>query len=143
MCYSIYLSTESPTDLQALELEYARFEPNPVVPFPILQYAKQWFLTREFGDCSCHFRCLSTDEPCFGPSEDWFEADEDDVAATRQVFEVIRGIVEGGYGLDLMCIWEGTDIGSIRRREVKMNEVNETTFWFFENYYFSFRVDSG
>lgn len=80
--------------------------------------------------------------PPLGSCEDRLNEDEDDVAATCQVFELFRSLVASGYGLDLLCVWEqeSTKLDQIRRFVVSINQVNESTFRFFENSYFAFRI---
>ncbi|MEQ1935878.1 MAG: hypothetical protein ABL962_18630, partial [Fimbriimonadaceae bacterium] len=124
-------------DLQSLGLSHARFEPDPELPFPLLQYPKQWYLTREFGGCSCHFRAYLCEEPEFGPLEDW-EEDDDDIEATRQIFALFKNIHQSGYGLDLLCLWQPVELEDIRAVRVSFTQVTIDSFRFFENYYFSF-----
>jgi hypothetical protein len=85
---------------------------------------------------------MMSEDPEFGPPEDWCEEDEDDVEATREVFELVRSVIASGYGLDSLCVWEqeATKLGQIRRFDVSINQIEGSTFRFFENSYFAFRV---
>src|SRR5437773_5314111 len=108
MCYVICLSTTSQEDLSAIPSDRLRFERirdegDPGI-LRLLDHPAKWFLTREFGGCSCHFRhdasvngwtCETATS--FEPPQDWCPEDAENVEATKDAFEVFKRILAEGH----------------------------------------------
>src|SRR6266550_3266194 len=120
MCNVIYLSTTSDEDLSAVSSDRLRFEPITEDDDPgilaLLEYPHKWYLTREFGGCSCHFRhdrSISgwTGEAIrsFEPPQDWCPEDSDNIEATLAAYEVLMRILASGYRLDLVDVRTDTN----------------------------------
>lgn len=143
MCYSIYLSTDSPQDLAAevfAHLQFGMPAPDPAHEelLPLFAHPRRWYLSRrEYGGCSCHFR-HSMDEATFEPPQDWFPEDADDIAASREAYRAFRKIVSDGYGLDLISVWD-METAEVKKLVVPLSSMGEDSFRFFSGYRFDFR----
>ena len=139
MCYSIYLSTDSDQDLSAGNSDLVRFT-NEAVPetyTSLLRYPKQWYVGSKRG-CSCTFRHLHSVELRFGEPVDWYEEGEDELAATLSFIKVVRKILEMGFQADCVDIWEGTAREEIIEIALKLDDIFDKQFRFFENHHFIF-----
>ncbi len=144
MCHMVYLSTTCEEDLRALVSDCVRFEPitdrdDPAI-LALLEYPRRWFLTREFGGCSCHFRhSMAIDSRTgdriveFEPPQDWLPEDEDDVAATVAAYDVFSRIVEEGHYLDVVDVWNGARPETIETVGVSLSGVPGDHFRFHED----------
>ncbi|MCH8979498.1 MAG: hypothetical protein IH945_09705 [Armatimonadetes bacterium] len=143
MCFSIYLSTTSDEDLSKLNdgpFFFLRPGENDDVQFlALLEHANQWFLSCQYGGCSCHFRHREGVEPLgFGLTLDWFPEDDDDLESTKAVYDVLSRLVSEGHKLDLLDVWEGYLPSEIKARTVSLHEVSRDEFAFFEQCRFIF-----
>lgn len=145
MCYSIYVSTTSPENLDEAVFKHLQFnggfepEPNHEPLMPLLGHPRRWYLTRaEYGGCSCHFRHADYDLS-FGPPEDWCPEDEDNNLATSEAYHFFRQVLEQGYELDLINAWSNeTPMYQVTSLDVFLDSVPEESFRFFENHHFKF-----
>lgn len=140
MCYSIYLSTDSDLDLSKWNYDLVRFriEPAPEIFRPKLRFPYQWYVGSKSG-CSCTFRHLYSVELGFGEPVDWYEEDEEEITATISFIKVIRKIVEMGFHVDCVDIWEGASPEEISEFSVNLDVVSDKQFRFFENHHFIFQ----
>lgn len=141
MCYSIYISTDSRSDLAAKNNELIEFtrmkDKSENSSISLLSFENVWHVGSR-SNCSCGFRHLLSHELGFSEPVDWYEEDEQDLEATKQVYLIFRGLVEDGCSLDCVDKWEGADLSNIVSIEVSVREVGAAEFRFFENYYFVF-----
>ena len=141
MCYTIYLSTTSGEDLSDLNdgpfFFYRPSEHDDPDMLALLEHPSRWYLGSQYGGCSCHFRHVQMDrEPEFVPPEDWCPEDEDDIEATKAVYDVLSRIVSEGHKLDLLSIWEGCSPDAVKAARFSLSEVPRESFRFFEDYRF-------
>jgi len=147
MCYSIYVATTSSRDLAAHVGTRIQFERDLWTPEPaaleLLIYPNRWFLTREFGGCSCHFRHVAEiNDPLFEPYAEWQATDPDDLEATWEAFEVFRSLVEAGEGLEVMNLWEDPSPDEVKSFDVNLSKIPPNAFQFVENVRLHFRPAS-
>ena len=141
MCYAVYISTDSPMNLAERNSDLVRFEKvtdphfDPCVS--LLEFPHKWYVGSKSG-CSCTFRHLHTSAVGLGFSEplDWYEEDQDDLDATRELYGVLHHIVSSGHYLDLVDRWEGSRSEDITVLDVSLDEVPETAFRIFEDHKF-------
>jgi hypothetical protein len=74
----------------------------------------------------------------FGPPEDWFPEDEDNIEATIVAFHFFARLVREGHGVDVVDVWTGEGVESIQELEVSVDEMPAESFRFFQNYRFNF-----
>lgn len=139
MCYSIYLSTDTDQDLSRINSDLVQFKkaPVPEAHRSILRYLNHWYVGSKSG-CSCTFRHLYSVGPGFGAPVNWYEEDEDEIAATSTLIKIIRQMVNEGYRVDCVDTWEGTAFEDIKLTVVDLGEVADEQFRFYENHHFLF-----
>lgn len=71
----------------------------------------------------------------FDPPQDWSPEDDDDVAATRLVYDVIRQLVEEGEEVEVACHWT-SDAPVFIAERVRLSEVSRDAFRFWDGYRF-------
>jgi hypothetical protein len=139
MCYSVYISTDTTTDLTAHNSEFVRFErlsdSNNDPTTVLLAYPQKWYIGSKSG-CSCSFRHLMSIDLGFSDPVDWYEEEQDDIAATQELYSIFTTILSSGYHIDLIDSWQGAQAGDIKMLDVSLNEVSNTAFRLFENYKF-------
>lgn len=139
MCYSVYLSTESTEDLTTNNEHLIRFKKvvdnEEDSSISLLSYPNIWYVGSQH-DCSCGFRHIMTDDLGFSEPVDWYDEDDDDIEATKKIYQVLMRIVQQGYAVDLVDKWEGTQNKNIKAKDVSLKEIGETRFRFFESYLF-------
>lgn len=144
MCYMVYISTDCADDLSCRSSELVRFrEPSAETwsPCPrILKHEHRWFVGSQSG-CSCTFRHLShgSIELGFGPPEEWFPEDQDEIDATRQLHDILRGIVQRGRQVDLLDCWSGDEEEDAVALDVSLTVVPVEHFRLFEGYVFTMK----
>jgi hypothetical protein len=139
MCYSIYISTTLDDDLSLGNSELVNFERvlsvDPITS--LLEYEYKWYVASKSG-CSCTFRHLTSTELGFGAPVDWYEEQDDEIAATLVFIKIVRKVIDQGGNMDCINIWYGADIGDIMEETVNLREIENEQFRFFENYRFLF-----
>lgn len=139
MCYTIYLSTDSPEDLSARNSERVRFERmsepffDPCTSF--LEFTHQWYVGSESG-CSCAFRHLTSKDLGFSEPVDWYPEEEQNLISTQELYGTLASLVSAGFRVDLIDIWQGADLANIATLDVAVDDVPATAFRMFENYKF-------
>jgi hypothetical protein len=139
MCYSVYISTDSPEDLTAMNSELVRFEridaghPDPVVT--LLEHPQKYYVGSK-SVCSCTFRHLLSIELGFGAPVDWYREDHDDLVATAELYRIFSTLLSSGHRLDCIDAWEGAGPEDIETLDVSLEEVSEADFRLFEDYRF-------
>lgn len=144
MCYVVYLSTTFAEDLGTPGGGLFNLIPvdddDAEEAIDLLSFPNRWYLESKHGGCSCHFRhwCeVNGDE--FGPPEEWFPEDMEDVEATQAFYDLVSGLVSGGHFVDLVDAWSMTPKEKIRTLDVSLSEVKREAFRFFENARFVIR----
>lgn len=139
MCYAIYLSTDLEDDLSKFNTALVRFEHvdvrSPVITS--LEYIHKWYVASKSG-CSCTFRHLTSVELGFGAPVDWYEEEENEIAATLTFIKVIRKLIDRGAKVDCIDTWFGTEPSDIQQMSVDLSVIEDDQFRFFENYHFLF-----
>lgn len=141
MCYSVYLSTDSPADLSVRTTDLVRLErlngerQDPVVR--LLGFTNRWYVGSRTG-CSCTFRHLVSTELGFGEPEEWYPEDQDALEATKYLYEVISTLVSAGHAVDCLDRWEGAQPKDIHTLAVSLHGVSREAFRLFENHRFTF-----
>lgn len=143
MCYVLYLATDCPEDLAARSSQLVRFERAGDEGLPsigILTQPHRWFVGSKSG-CSCTFRHLYRDsvDLGFGAPEDWYPEEQDALDATRELYEIVKGIVERGHEVELLDCWHGDEDKVAVTLDVSLGEVSAGQFRLFEGYLFRLR----
>lgn len=141
MCYSTYISTDSAEDLAKRNSEAVRFTKvtasNADSRIDLLEYPHKWFVGSK-TECSCSFRHLMSGDLGFDKPQDWFPEEQEDIEATKELYNTLKWLLTSGHKLDLMDCWAETRPGDIAVLAVNLDEVSEDTFRMFENYKFKF-----
>lgn len=141
MCYMVYLSTDSGRDLsQDDRPPLLMFEKDPVNPDPgisLLRHPHKWFVGA-MGACSCYFRHLPAIELGFGPPEDWYPEDPENIESTKQFYDVVAALLAAGSQVDCVAAWRGTPADAIDHLDVDLAVVSREAFRFFEEHHFAF-----
>ncbi|HRK33429.1 MAG TPA: hypothetical protein PLJ47_02450 [Candidatus Hydrogenedentes bacterium] len=141
MCYALYLSTSSNEDLSVLNSELLLFSrptaERDFVYLDLLTNANRWFVGSKSG-CSCTFRQFHESDAGFGAPEDWYKEDEDNVAGTLLLYEVIARLINNGDAVDCVNAWDGVCPTLIESKTVSLAEVPANSFRLFENIRFAF-----
>lgn len=146
MCYMVYISTDSPTNLSERNSELVRFEKvtdqesDPCIS--VLEFQNKWVVGSKSG-CSCTFRHLyiSSVELGFSDPEDWYKEEKDELDATRELYQTLNEILTSGYHLDLVERWEGSEPEDITTLDVSLDDVSETAFRMFEDHKFRLKKE--
>jgi hypothetical protein len=141
MCYAVYISTDSPINLSERNSDLVRFEKltdrdsDPCIS--LLEFPNKWYVGSKSG-CSCTFRHLHSSSVELGFSEpvDWYAEEQDDLDATRELYEALHDIVSSGYRLDLVDRWEGSRPEDITVLDISLDDVPATAFRMFEDHKF-------
>ena len=141
MCYALYLSTDSQKDLTKHNSDLVRFEPisnDDENNFTmLLKNRNKWYVGSKSG-CSCTFRHLKSIELWFGEPEDWYREDQDEIDATKELFNLIDQLIFCEDQVDCISIWEGSDPEDVVKMDVQLSLLSEVSFRFFENRHFVF-----
>ena len=141
MCYALYLSTDSQKDLTKHNSDLVRFEPisnDDENHFTmLLKNRNKWYVGSKSG-CSCTFRHLKSIELGFGEPEDWYREDQDEIDATKELFNLIDQLIFCEDQVDCISIWEGSDPEDVVKMDVQLSLLSEVSFRFFENRHFVF-----
>jgi hypothetical protein len=138
MCNFVCLSTDGPEDLSVHNTELLRFFPLPEsfpeVPASLLQHPRRWEVQSK-SQCGCTFRHLigKAEELEFGPPVDWYEEDDDAVAATGELYRVLEGLLQAERCVDLADWWWDTPMEQMEDVNVALSEIPEEAFRLFEN----------
>lgn len=147
MCYELIISTNSDTDLSILnqpniyfeKLDNERHSSN-------LKYGNQYRIaTMQPNGCGCHIRnfCFELAKDFnfeFMPFQDWYEELDEDFDNAQFLFQVIKNLVNQGFGVDSFLCWSGDENETPDKlMNVKVNEVIKEHFAFFENVYFDYK----
>ena len=139
MCYSVYISTNSKSDLSQRNSELVRFErltaSNGDPCTVLLEYAERWYIGSR-SECSCSFRHLSSIELGFSDPVYWYDEDKDDIEATNELYSTLSDLNSSGHQLDLIDVWHGTETNEIVTITVSLNKITGSSFRLFENHKF-------
>ena len=145
MCYLVYLSTECADDLSRQTSDLVRLERPPVdwrPPGPhVLTHPHNWFVGSKSG-CSCTFRHLHRDSVSLGfeGRQDWFPEDDEAIEATRQLYEILRDLVDHGHRVELLDCWSEEEDRAAVPLDVSLSQVPPDAFRLFEGHLFKLRV---
>ena len=143
MCYSLYLSTDSPADLRIYSTDLVRFQKAEDYEYKVasiinlLEFPNKWFVGSMSG-CSCTFRHLMATELGFGAPKDWYPEEQVDVDATQQLYDVILTLLASRHRGDCIDIWQNPEPKYIKTLPVSLDAVPKEAFRLFENYRFIF-----
>ena len=144
MCYVVYISTDSPEDLEKRSTELVRFEKlsDPITDpcTALLEFGNRWFVGSK-SQCSCTFRHSSSFDLGFSEPVDWYPEEQDQIDATRELYSTLDDLLSSGYRVDLIDLWNGTQPQDIASSEVSCDVVSSTQFRMFENH--RFRLTKG
>ena len=144
MCYALLLSTTLDDDLSQFNSEVLRFDhtiPKNLSSAELL-YPHKWYVGSRTG-CSCSFRHLYGPQFEFGVPEDWFPEEESDIEATLEFIHSVRSLLSKGARVDCVDLWAGSDAEAhvdVPRMPVKLNQIRDEEFRFFENHHFDFAL---
>ena len=139
LCYSVYMSTTAAGALAAGNSGHYRlrqWDGDAPEIVGLLAYPARWELLGRHGGCSCHFRHLveqNIGHLGFGPPVDWFPEDEDDLEATRAVYDLLSRLLETGNQVDLIDVWSDPSPDNIHSVAVSLREAGRDSFSFWEN----------
>ena len=139
MCYSVYLSTDSPEDLSVRRFKGGSFkrldsDGNDLCT-ELLESVNQWYVASVSG-CSCSFRHLTSVELGFGEPEAWYPEEKQDIDATIALYAVLSSLVSWGHRVDLIDVWSGASPEAIVTIDVYLDDVPASAFRLFENHRF-------
>lgn len=148
MCFHVYLSTDSDEDLSRENSELVYFEKESIYfekdtikesIVSMLEYNNKWYVGSKSG-CSCTFRHLLSYDIDFGFSKpvDWYEEDEEDIAATLLFIKIVRNIIDRGNMVDCINIWTAANKEDILEKTINLKRIADNEFRFFENHHFRF-----
>jgi len=139
MCYFLYISTNSDQDLAINNNELIKFEKVQDVdeeqPREILSYQNIWYVGSASG-CSCSFRHLMTPDLGFSEPVDWYEEDEKDIEATKQLYDILKKELDKGKQVEIVDKWTQVESKDIKEMRVSLSDVNRNEFRLIENYKF-------
>jgi hypothetical protein len=142
MCYLVFISTNTEEDLADLSTGRFSFEracgPDSSSARKILKHKNLWNLLSRNSGCSCGFRHLSVESgPLeFEPPQDWAEVDPDDVISTQEVYDFFSELVDQGYSVDVVDIWNEENIEDVQSCEIHLDAISREAFHFFEGWRF-------
>jgi len=145
MCYRVYISTDSDEDLSKRNSELVRFEKltdaNAGSCTQLLDLTNKWYVGSK-TECSCTFRHLAVGSDFeFSEPEDWYEEEQDELDATRELYRTIAYLLSSGHKVDLVDQWYDTQPEDITTLDVSLDDVSENAFRMFENH--KFRLKKG
>jgi hypothetical protein len=139
----VYISTDCADDLAAQTSDGVRFaklsqESRPPCP-RILKYQHKWFVGSKSG-CSCAFRrlCRESLELGFGPKQDWYPEGEQEIDATKRLYNILKDIVQRGFQVELLNCWYGEEDSDAVKLHVSLSRIPADHFRLFEGYLFIF-----
>ena len=139
MCYSIYISTNSPEDLSIYNYRLVNFkkftDTNNDPCTVLLEFSYKWFVGSKSG-CSCSFRHLMSIEFGFSDPVNWYDEEKEDIDATSELYTTLINLLSSGYQVDLIDPWHGAQPDDIITIEVSLDDVSSTVFRMFENHKF-------
>lgn len=140
MCYSIYLSTDADLDLSRINSDLVHFikESVPQRYRSLLKFPNQWFVGSK-SICSCTFRHLHSIELGFCKPQNWYPEDEQAIEATLIFIKIVREVVNKGYQVDCIDIWEADSQSDIFQFIVNLDHIRDDQFRFYENHHFIFK----
>ena len=144
MCYSVYISTNCPDDLAVVSTDALRFErpdEEKQTPCPTLFDSRNtWFVGSSSG-CSCTFRhlCKESIDLGFDVPQDWCPEAQEEIQATRALYDVLQDIVNRGFHLSLLDCWNGQENEVVSESEVSFSKVSADQFRLFEGCHFIFK----
>jgi hypothetical protein len=124
----VYISTDCSDDLRPLATELLRFEKPSKETYSrapsVLDHQHNWFVGSKSG-CSCTFRHLSkgAEKLGFDGPQDWFPEEPDGIDATKQLYDVLKSIVDRGFLVSLLDCWSGDEDCDATKMEVSFSEV--------------------
>ena len=146
MCYELIISTNYNGDLSSLNQPNVYFKKlDKKDNCQNLKYANQYHIaTMCPNGCSCHIRnfCFEFAKDFnfeFMPFQDWYEELNEDFDNARFLFQVIKNLVNQGFGVDSFLCWSGDkNVIPDKLMNIKVNEVIKEHFVFFEYVYFHY-----
>ena len=70
----------------------------------------------------------------FGAPEDWFPEKPDEINATRELYEILKNIVQRGHRVEVLDCWNGEEDQDAEHLDVSLAEVPVDHFRLFEGY---------
>lgn len=146
MCYCAFISTDSGENLSKRNSELVKFGKveDADIEFcrKMLDYSNYWFVGSKSG-CSCTFRYFAEgNEMCFGKPVDWYKEEQDEIDATKELYNTLDYLLSAGNKVDLVNKWVDTKTEDIKTIDVSLNEVSEAEFRMFENYKFRVKKET-
>lgn len=143
MCYAVYLSTDNTDDLSLRNSELVRFQPLDDLSeaerqdtcISLLDHPYRWYVGSK-AHCSCTFRHLFSIELGFGEPVNWYEEEQDQIDATKELYVVLEAILSSGHHCDLIDRWEWAEPDLIKVLDVSLADVSQTSFRLYENHKF-------
>jgi len=139
----LIFSTSSEADLSKHNSGLLKFDKElpPLAECNELKYQYRWYVGSRDG-CSCGFRHLhiSAVELGFDLPQDWYEEEDEDIAATMEFFEVVRSLVADGYEVDCIDVWgHQTDVSTtVETMELLIGDMPPGKFRLMEARHFVF-----
>ena len=75
----------------------------------------------------------------FREPEKWYQEEQDELDATRELYADITALLFAGHEVDLIDHWEGARPDDIKVLDVALEEVSQGAFRLFENHKFRLR----
>ncbi len=144
MCYSVYLATDSKTDLKKYndnQMFFEKIEKNDEVTL-LLKNENRWHVaTGKPGCCSCGFRHLMRESLSLGFSkpEDWFQEEKAELESTKKIYNIICKLIANGYKVESLDVWTEPKPEDIITKDIEIKNISDDEFRFFEDYLFRFK----
>lgn len=141
MCFTVFVSTDSPEDLSQLAPGHFRFRPlladEVVATDGLLAYAQRWHVSGRHGGCSCHLRHQLErnieGQGLFHEPFEWAPEDESSVVDTAAIYDVFKSLASNGANVDVVDLWNGEYRDGFDTITVSLSDVSSEQFQFVEN----------
>lgn len=150
MCNFILLSCDANIDLKQYERDFIRLEilteddlvKNPESTY--LSYPYKWLLTsKATPGCACGFRHVIHiyHDMGFGVPEDWQEEDDEDIAATKEFYLMVKDLNKQGIKVDSFDLFDHNEgkTNSLGKMEINTSHLDAEAFRFFEQMVFDYK----
>ena len=137
MCYFLYISTDCDHDLSTHNNDLIKLEKvvgkDKELPIEILSHPNIWYVGSANG-CSCGFRHLMHPDLGFSEPVDWYEENEKDIEATKQLYDILSKLLRQGQMVEVVDKWTHIESKDINTMNVSFSKVKRDEFRLIENY---------
>jgi hypothetical protein len=73
----------------------------------------------------------------FGEPEAWYPEEADNIEATRRLYDILKGMVQRGFQVELLDCWSGDEDRDALRMDASLSRISRDQFRMFEGYLFT------